>query len=187
MISNETHLKIGSLVFDGMDQIDLTGPLAVLSRIPNSTYRLYSKTARAVRDVMGLRLIPDADLAEAPALDVLHIPGGFGQEALMEDEAVLGWIRRQASESVRRLYEGIQSFLSIRRMDARRMNASALWLRFSQSLANRRQRPNQPMVRSTIQRLGRTTKPLARSERRTISVTRFGMMLARPSWNTGPA
>jgi cyclohexyl-isocyanide hydratase len=97
MISNETHLKIGSLVFDGMDQIDLTGPLAVLSRIPNSTYRLYSKTARAVRDVMGLRLIPDADLAEAPALDVLHIPGGFGQEALMEDEAVLGWIRRQAS------------------------------------------------------------------------------------------
>jgi cyclohexyl-isocyanide hydratase len=28
---------------------------------------------------------------------VLHIPGGFGQEALMEDEAVLGWIRRQAS------------------------------------------------------------------------------------------
>jgi hypothetical protein len=27
---------------------------------------------------------------------------------------------------------------------------------------------------------------LARSERRTISVTRFGMMFARPSWNTGP-
>ena len=67
----------------------------------------------------------------------------------------------QASESVRRLHEGIQSFLSIRRMDARRMNASALWLRFSQSFASRRQRPNQPMVRSTIQRLGRTTKPLA--------------------------
>src|SRR5476649_1474541 len=35
-------------------------------------------------------------------------------------------------------------------MDARRMNASALWLRFSQSLASRRQRPSQPMVRSTI-------------------------------------
>ena len=90
-------------------------------------------------------------------------------------------------KSVRRLHEGIQSFLSIRRMDARRMNASALWLRFSQSFASRRQRPSQPMVRSTIQRLGRTTKPLARSERRTISVTRFGMMFARPSWNTGPA
>ena len=96
MIPNDTHLEIGSLVFDGMDQIDLTGPFEVLSRIPNATYRLYGKTAGAVRDVKGLRLLPDADLAEAPALDVLHVPGGFGQEALMEDEAVLGWLRRQA-------------------------------------------------------------------------------------------
>ncbi|TXM89175.1 DJ-1/PfpI family protein, partial [Methylobacterium sp. WL103] len=39
---------------------------------------------------------PDAALADAPQLDVLHVPGGFGQEALMRDEAVLGWIRRQA-------------------------------------------------------------------------------------------
>jgi cyclohexyl-isocyanide hydratase len=97
MIPHDTHLEIGSLVFDGMDQIDLTGPFEVLSRIPNSTYRLYGKTRGAVRDIKGLRLIADAGLAEAPALDVLHIPGGFGQEALMDDEAVLGWIRRQAS------------------------------------------------------------------------------------------
>jgi cyclohexyl-isocyanide hydratase len=97
VIPNDTHLEIGSLVFDGMDQIDLTGPFEVLSRIPNSTYRLYGKTARAVRDVKGLRLLPDADLAEAPALDVLHVPGGFGQEALIQDEAVLGWVRRQAA------------------------------------------------------------------------------------------
>jgi cyclohexyl-isocyanide hydratase len=96
MIPNDTQLEIGSLVFDGMDQIDLTGPFEVLSRIPNATYRLYGKTASAVRDVKGLRLLPDADLAAAPALDVLHVPGGFGQEALMDDEAVLGWIRRQA-------------------------------------------------------------------------------------------
>jgi len=70
MIPNDTHLEIGSLVFDGMDQIALTGPFEVLSRIPNSTYRLYGKTARAVRDIKGLQLQPDADLAEAPAQKV---------------------------------------------------------------------------------------------------------------------
>jgi len=96
MLPNETHLQIGSLVFDGMDQIDLTGPFEVLSRIPNSTYRLYGTDAREVRDVKGLRLVPDADLGDAPPLDVLHVPGGYGQEALMDDEAVLGWIRHQA-------------------------------------------------------------------------------------------
>jgi cyclohexyl-isocyanide hydratase len=97
MIPHDTHLQIGSLLFEGVDQIDLTGPFEVLSRVPNSTYRLYGKTAETVRDLKGLRLTPDATLAEAPALDVLHVPGGFGQEALMEDAEVLGWIRRQAA------------------------------------------------------------------------------------------
>jgi cyclohexyl-isocyanide hydratase len=97
MISHDTHLQIGSLLMEGVDQIDLTGPFEVLSRLPNSTYRIYAKTADPVRDVKGLRLAPDGVLADAPPLDVLHVPGGFGQEALMEDAEVLGWIRRQAA------------------------------------------------------------------------------------------
>jgi hypothetical protein len=76
---------LGSLLFEGVDQIDLTGPFEVLSRIPNSTYRIYGKAAAPVRDLKGLRLTPDAALADAPPLDVLHVPGGYGQEALMDD------------------------------------------------------------------------------------------------------
>jgi cyclohexyl-isocyanide hydratase len=97
MIPHNTHLQIGSLLFEGLDQIDLTGPFEVLSRIPNSTYRIYGKTAAPVRDLKGLRLTPDAALAEAPPLDVLHVPGGPGQEALMNDEEVLAWARQQAA------------------------------------------------------------------------------------------
>jgi cyclohexyl-isocyanide hydratase len=97
MIPHDTHLQIGSLLFEGLDQIDLTGPFEVLSRIPDSTYRLFGKTADPVRDLKGLLLTPDAAIADAPQLDVLHVPGGFGQEALMEDEQVLGWIRQQAA------------------------------------------------------------------------------------------
>jgi cyclohexyl-isocyanide hydratase len=97
MIPHHTHLHIGSLLFEGVDQIDLTGPFEVLSRIPNSTYRVYAKTSAPVRDIKGLLLTPDAALADAPPLDVLHVPGGHGQQALMEDADVLGWIRQQAS------------------------------------------------------------------------------------------
>lgn len=101
MIAHDVHLRIGSLLFEGVDQIDLTGPFEVLSRIPNSTYRIYAKTIEPVRDVRGLRLVPDSTLADAPQLDVLHVPGGFGQEALMEDAEVLGWISRQAAGACR--------------------------------------------------------------------------------------
>ncbi len=97
MSPEDQPLKIGSLLFDGLDQIDLTGPFEVLSRIPNSTYRIYGASLEPVRDVKGLQLTPDATLSEAPQLDVLHIPGGPGQEAPMEDEAVLGWVRHQAA------------------------------------------------------------------------------------------
>jgi cyclohexyl-isocyanide hydratase len=105
MIPRDTHLHIGSLLFEGIDQIDLTGPFEVLSRIPNTTYRIYGKTAAPIRDLKGLRLTPDATLPDAPPLDVLHVPGGHGQEALMDDAEVLNWICQQAS--------GVCSVLSV--------------------------------------------------------------------------
>ncbi|MDE2227823.1 MAG: DJ-1/PfpI family protein [Alphaproteobacteria bacterium] len=96
MISPDTHLQIGALLFEGIDQMDLTGPFEVLSRVPNSTYRIFGKTTASVRDGRRLCLTPDAALADAPQLDMLHVPGGAGQEGVMDDEEVLGWVRRQA-------------------------------------------------------------------------------------------
>jgi cyclohexyl-isocyanide hydratase len=100
MTPGDKHLQIGSLLFEALDQIDLTGPFEVLSRIPNSTYRVFAKTTDPVRDIRGLRLTPDAALAEAPKLDVLHVPGGFRQEALMDDEEVLSWVKHQAAGAI---------------------------------------------------------------------------------------
>lgn len=93
------HLQIGSLLFPDLDQVDLTGPHEVLSRLPDSTWRIYAKTLAPVRDMKGLRILPDAVLEEAPPLDLLHIPGGFGVDAAMQDPAILDWIRTQAGHA----------------------------------------------------------------------------------------
>lgn len=94
---DERPLRIGSLLFDGLDQIDLTGPFEVFAQLSNSTYQLYGTSLEPVRDGHGLTLRADATLDQAPQLDLLHVPGGAGQEALMDDEAVLNWIRHQAA------------------------------------------------------------------------------------------
>lgn len=86
-------LNIGSLIFPRMDQIDFTGPFAVLSRIPDATVHVIAKEAGPIRDHLGLILTPEKTLADCPPLDLLHVPGGPGQEALMNDEAVLSFIR----------------------------------------------------------------------------------------------
>jgi len=91
-----THLNIGSVIFPDIDQVDLSGPHEVLSRLPDSTWRLYARTMGAVTDMKGLRFLPDATLEEAPQLDVLHISGGFGVDAAMQDPILVAWLRRQA-------------------------------------------------------------------------------------------
>ena len=91
------HLIIGALVFPRMDQIDLTGPFEVLSRLPDSTFLMIGKDLTPVRDVQGLILTPEIALAAVRQLDVLVVPGGFGQEALMDDEEVLAFLRAQAA------------------------------------------------------------------------------------------
>src|SRR5271157_3531822 len=73
----------------------------------------------------------------------------------------------------------------MRRIEARRRKASALRLRHSQSFANLRQRPSQARVRSTIQRLGRARKPLALSDRLTISTLTRARMRFIALWNSG--
>lgn len=90
------HLVIGCLIYPRMDQIDFTGPFEVLSRIPDSTVYILSKTLSPVHDVQGLILTPDRIIADAPRLDVLLVPGGYGQQDLMDDDEVLSLIRRQA-------------------------------------------------------------------------------------------
>ena len=86
-------LSVGSLIFECMDQIDLTGPFEVLSRMPNSTIQIVGRELAPVRDMLGLRLSPDVSIAEAEHFDVLVVPGGYGQQALMHDEEVLELIR----------------------------------------------------------------------------------------------
>ena len=57
--------------------------------------------------------------------------------------------------------------------------ARVLWLRFSQSLARRRHRLSQAMVRSTIQRSGFHDKAFDGVGCLTISISRFGMTMRR--------
>jgi putative intracellular protease/amidase len=86
-------LSVGCLIFEQMDQIDFTGPFEVLSRMPDTTIQVIGKEVVPVRDIQGLRLFPDVSIAEAGIFDVLLVPGGHGQMALMHDEEVLELIR----------------------------------------------------------------------------------------------
>jgi cyclohexyl-isocyanide hydratase len=90
-------LQIGLLLFPQVQQLDLTGPYEVFASLPGTTMHLPARTLDPVRTATGLILVPTTTLDDCPALDVLCVPGGIGVNALLGDETVLGFVRRQAA------------------------------------------------------------------------------------------
>ena len=90
------HWTIGMLVFPRLTQLDMTGPYEVLARLPNATVHLIAKALEPVTTDRGMQIMPNMTYADCPQLDVVMVPGGPGQQDLMEDETVLDFLRRQA-------------------------------------------------------------------------------------------
>lgn len=90
-------LEVGLLLFPGLTHLDMTGPHEVLARLPGAQVRLVWKTREPVRSDSGLTMLPDTGFGDCPQLDLLCVPGGPGVAALMEDDVVLGFLRRQAA------------------------------------------------------------------------------------------
>lgn len=93
----ESRLEIGLLLYPKLTQLDLTGPLEVFWRMSNTGVHLLWKTRDPVSSDRGLTLCPTMTLEECPALDVVVVPGGAGQVALMDDADVLGFLVKQAA------------------------------------------------------------------------------------------
>ncbi len=92
-----TH--IGMLLFPRLTQLDLTGPFEVFHRLPGAQVHLVWKSTETIFSDSKLALTPTTTFADCPALDVLMVPGGFGQEALMTDDETLGFVRQQGERA----------------------------------------------------------------------------------------
>ncbi|MEP7065557.1 MAG: DJ-1/PfpI family protein [Gemmatimonadota bacterium] len=96
---NEPPLSVGMLLFEGVTQLDLTGPYEVLARMPRTRVSLVARSREPVRTEWGLTLTPDVAFTEAPHFDVICVPGGWGVNALLTDANVLEFLRMQGSSA----------------------------------------------------------------------------------------
>jgi len=88
--------QIGLLLYPNLTQLDLTGPAQVFSRAPGARVHYVWKSLDPVPSDAGLSLVPTTTFEACPALDLICVPGGAGQVALMSDPETLGFLRRQA-------------------------------------------------------------------------------------------
>jgi len=92
---------VGILLFDEVEELDAVGPYEVLaawaSAFPDDGWSVVTMSSDGgeVTGAKGLTMRPHHAVADAPALDVLVYPGGWGTRALLADAAYLEWVREQ--------------------------------------------------------------------------------------------
>lgn len=92
-------VNIGFLIYPNMTPLDAIGPAQMLSAVPNAHVHMIWKDLRPVFTDIGITLNPTTTMSECPDLDVICVPGGFGQKALMDDQAVLDFLKRQGGQA----------------------------------------------------------------------------------------
>src|SRR5215831_2214454 len=90
-------LAIGILIYPNVTQLDATGPAQVLARVPGATLHMIWKTRDPIPTDAGFAIVPNTTFADCPRLEVICVPGGGGQVALMTDAETLDFLRRQAA------------------------------------------------------------------------------------------
>jgi transcriptional regulator GlxA family with amidase domain len=105
------RVQVGILIFDDVEVLDFAGPFEVFSRTRltpgvesrrsdgSAPFHVFTiaRTPAPVTATGGLVVTPSHTFADNPWIDLLLIPGGFGTRALLEDDEMLGWIRRTAA------------------------------------------------------------------------------------------
>lgn len=105
--------NVGILIFDNVEVLDFAGPFEVFSRtrlLPGPESRrsddsapfhvfTVAKSKAPVTATGGLVVVPHHDFGDAPRIDLLVVPGGFGTRPLLHDEETLDWICRSASSA----------------------------------------------------------------------------------------
>jgi transcriptional regulator GlxA family with amidase domain len=98
--------NLGVLIFDDVEELDFVGPWEVFGMAVRlgADFRpmLIAPTMDVVRSRYGLRIMPDLDIAHAPPLDILLVPGGLGARTyaredpeilqLVQSSAKRGWV-----------------------------------------------------------------------------------------------
>jgi transcriptional regulator GlxA family with amidase domain len=87
-------MQIALLIFDRLTALDAIGPYEVLSRLPGAELDFVAPEPGVKRTDTGrLGLEADKAIEEVPEPDIVLVPGGDGNRALMRDERVLDWLR----------------------------------------------------------------------------------------------
>ena len=92
-------MQLAFLLFPGITQLDLTGPVQFLSRLPDARIELVWDSLDPVPTDAGFSIMPTATFAQVPRADLLCVPGGMGVAGVINHAPALDWVRQVGAEA----------------------------------------------------------------------------------------
>jgi putative intracellular protease/amidase len=88
-------MDITILLYDRFTALDCIGPYEVISRLPGARLRFIAKKAGPVTTDTGmLTILAEASIRDVARPDIVLIPGGPGDEAVIADSETIDWVAR---------------------------------------------------------------------------------------------
>lgn len=90
-------MNIVFVLFDNVTQLDFSGPVQFLSRIPGAKIFVTSKERKAVTTDCSFSILPTNSFAECPQADIICVPGGHGVREAIGDRAIVDFVSQQGA------------------------------------------------------------------------------------------
>jgi transcriptional regulator GlxA family with amidase domain len=95
-------ITTGILLFDDFEELDAVGPWEVFTMAKGISAEdrvvTIAATREPVRAAKGLRVLPDHSFADAPALDIVLVPGGQGTRREVGNPELIEWLRKAGAQ-----------------------------------------------------------------------------------------
>lgn len=97
----KVNFKVTMLAYPGMTMLDAIGPNEVLSNSPHFTVQWVSTETTPISNDLSSFVMNDLPhYTEVAQTDILLIPGGPGDQAIMQNKKVLAWIKEIDEQSM---------------------------------------------------------------------------------------
>ncbi len=93
------QVNIVFVLFDNVTQLDFSGPVQFLSRLPGAKTHVVSKDGKAISTDCGFAIVPTGSFGDCPQADIICVPGGHGVRQAIADEALVAFVREQAKSA----------------------------------------------------------------------------------------
>lgn len=87
--------KIGIVLFDGFETLDVFGPVQMWGRLPDYEIAIVTESGGPAMSAQGVGTQANHAFADAPQFEILMIPGGEGARTEVRNQALLDFLRRQ--------------------------------------------------------------------------------------------